>query len=265
MDSNLNELNPLSRWPGWTYFGRPTDLDVRNVLEACISKVPHQTEFDFFRAFDADAGLFLDVGANMGLTSLSLWLTNPSVEVLSLEPLPFLNPVLTRVCQMLPNRRCLEIGAGSTFRKATMHVPVVDGLMCTTWSTLEPETALAAKAAFWKQITGRDAIEVETFEVQLMDLDRLDLEPRFLKMNLEANGLAALSGMERTLEKASPILWLEHSSGSPAPEWLSARGYAPYHWSPAAGALQSWSPEMSFNIFYIKRIHEQDLLARGVL
>ena len=265
MESEVKELNPLSRWPGWTYFERPTDLDVRNVLEACISKVPYQAEFELFRAFDVEAGLFLDVGANMGLTSLALWLTNPSVEVLSLEPLPFLNPVLTRVCQMLPNRRCLEIGAGSTFRKATMHVPVVDGLMCTTWSTIDPETVLAAKAKFWKQITGRDAIEVETFDVQLIDLDQLDLEPRFVRMNLEATGVAALAGLKRTLEKASPILWLEHPARSPAPELLSALGYAPYHWSPTTGALQPWSPEMSFNIFYIKRNHEQDLKARGVL
>jgi hypothetical protein len=90
-----------SNWGGWTRLGRDPEQDYHNMLSTFSGKDVHEDDFLLFRAFDGEPGLFVDIGANMGFSAISLRNVNKTFNILSFEVVPFVAPVLELVAKDL--------------------------------------------------------------------------------------------------------------------------------------------------------------------
>lgn len=53
-----------------------------------LARRPHERDYELFRRLPVDDGLFLDVGANIGMSALSYRIVRPRAPVLSIEANP---------------------------------------------------------------------------------------------------------------------------------------------------------------------------------
>jgi FkbM family methyltransferase len=207
---------------------------------------PHEPDFAAFALFPERDGLFLDVGANLGNSALSFRVFNKRSPILSIEPNPFHERDLRFVKRLVRNFDYRLIAAGDTHGEATLHVPVYKGLALTgEASLLEPRTG-----PWWAEQQGVQAVEMRTLRVPVRPLDELELDPDFVKVDVEGAEEAVLRGLARTIERARPVLLLERSvSAAAVDELLRAAGYAPHVYD--AGRLQPFDGQRVTNVFYL--------------
>jgi FkbM family methyltransferase len=207
---------------------------------------PHEPDFAAFALFPDRDGLFLDVGANLGNSALSFRLFNKRSPILSIEPNPFHERDLRFVKRLIRNFDYSLFAAGETHGEATLHVPVYKGLALTgEASLLEPHAR-----PWWAEEQGVQAVETRTLRVPVRPLDELELDPDFVKVDVEGAEESVLRGLARTLERARPILLLERSGNAAAvDDLLRATGYTAHVYE--GGRLQPYDGRRVTNVFYL--------------
>lgn len=220
-------IGSQARWD-WLRSGR--------LLAGSWLRWPHDPEFHVFARWAHEDGLFVDVGANGGLAAMSFAVSNRRSPILSFEANATLEPSLARAQRVLGKRYRYELRAlGAERGELTFHVPMRGTLPITTRASLLPEAPEAYAAAL--RARGIRA-RVESFVVEVVPMDELALEPRFVKIDVEGAEYDVLRGMRSTLERYHPILFIERGSGLDAARTLLAeQGYALYGFTVQTGLL----------------------------
>ncbi len=96
--------------------------------------LPHDKSYYALRHFIAlrPNGLFLDVGANDGISALSFRYFDKDYRILSLEPNLLLETSLKKIKASDPHFDYLMAGAGSQPSQVQFHVPVYKGVVLHT-------------------------------------------------------------------------------------------------------------------------------------
>jgi len=86
--SEARRLQLIARLRSW--LSVPALYQGTRSLENIASShsAPHEPDFAFFERFSDESGLFLDVGANAGMSAVSFRIFNKCAPILSLEPNP---------------------------------------------------------------------------------------------------------------------------------------------------------------------------------
>jgi hypothetical protein len=117
--------------------------------------LPHDKSYYALRHFIAlrPNGLFLDVGANDGISVLSFRYFDKNYRILSLEPNRLLEPSLKKIEASDPHFDYVMAGAGSEPSQVRFHVLVYKGVVLhtSTSSSLE-HTRSALAASFGKSV-----------------------------------------------------------------------------------------------------------------
>jgi FkbM family methyltransferase len=246
MPSRLHKFaqNVLRRWP-WAY-----SRARRGYSRVCYRlRVPHEVEFKLFAALRGCDGLFADVGANTGQSARSLRIYNDTLDILSFEPNPLLEPDLAFTKRLLKSRfEYRMVGLGSETGQAMLAVPMLGTMPQSAWATADRAALETGRAKIEAWIGGRfDIVEAP---IEIVRFDSLDLHPVAAKIDVEGCESEVLKGMEETLRCDEPLLMLEHSEGADEIiAWLSERGYTIYLYDAAANRLRPELPRITTNYF----------------
>src|ERR1700682_402903 len=115
--------------------------------------LPHDQSYKAFRHFVAarPQGLFLDVGANDGISVLSFRKFSKQYRILGLEPNPALEPALKRIKAKDSLFDYKMVGAGATPVKLPFFVPVYKSVVLHTFtSSSQEQVRLSVGRSFGK-------------------------------------------------------------------------------------------------------------------
>lgn len=153
--------------------------------------------------------LVLDIGANRGLVVEALLQLTKGTRIVAFEPNPRLAAVLARCYRANRRVEVHPFGLGERSGTFSLWLPVYRGWSFDGLASLDPETARG-----WldgERLYGfrPELLRLEPLRCEVAPLDALDLDPAFIKLDVQGHELAVLEGGERTLRRARPTLLIE--------------------------------------------------------
>jgi FkbM family methyltransferase len=199
---------------------------------------PHDRDYGVFALFPRRDGVFLDVGANSGMSALSFRIYNQTMPVVSIEPNPFHEADLRFVRRLAKPLTYRMWAAGRDDDTMTLHVPVYRGVPLTTEASLLLEEVTGSESLRGRLGTRMDTqdFEVISCTVPVRPLDLLDLTPAFVKLDVQGFEHEALLGMQKTLSNSHPVLLIE-TPDERVRDWLADMGYKPFSYLPTENRL----------------------------
>ncbi len=171
--------------------------------------LPHDLSYFAFRHFMSDAeGLFLDVGANDGISALSIRRFNKTYNILSLEPNLAHEPALKKLKTRDPKFDYMMVGAGVEACTTSFFVPVYLGIaLHTITSGSRDQVITGLEKCFGKLVRARTKIIEITGDV--VKIDDLGIEPSIIKIDAEGFDFHILLGARETIQTSKPFIAIE--------------------------------------------------------
>jgi len=216
LGARVAELHPYTWKLAWTVVRRIPLL------------LPHDKSYNALRHFIAlkPNGLFLDIGANDGISALSFRRFDRSYRILSLEPNLFLEPALKKIKDRDPRFDYAMVGAGSKPSPVRFHVPVYRGVVLHTFTSSSLEhTRSALAASFGESVAATCNINV--VEGNIVRVDDLHVEPTIIKIDAEGFNYDVLVGAVETIERSRPfvVVEIEAAEAAEMKRFFEARRY----------------------------------------
>src|SRR5687767_14998132 len=211
----------------------------------------HEPDFHLFRRFDESRGLFVDVGANIGQSALSFRVANSTSPILSFEPNPEMEFGLRTVKRLLGDGFDYRMhGLGERTETKTLYVPFVRGTALSQFATFQSEGLedTPERRRMFQEATGVDGFDVVENKLHLVRFDELELDPEFVKIDVEGTEIDVLAGMEETLRRCRPLIMTE---GNAAQAQLEARGYRMCVHDPDSSRLKLATRAVALNFFFV--------------
>jgi FkbM family methyltransferase len=194
----LAELHPYSWKLAWEAVHRLPFL------------LPHDKSYNALKHFVAamPSGLFLDIGANDGISALSFRKFSKSYRILSLEPNTLLEPGLKRIKAIDPLFDYRMLGAGSAPARIAFFMPVYRGVLLHTFTSgSRDQVQHAIKKQFGAGVARHITIEAVNGEV--VRPDDLQLDPAIVKIDAEGFDYDILLGLAETISRSRPFIVIE--------------------------------------------------------
>lgn len=153
-------------------------------------------------------GLFLDVGANDGISALSFRHFDKNYWILSLEPNRLLEPSLKKIKARDPRFDYVMAGAGSKPSQVRFHVPVYGGVVLHTSTSSSLEHARSAlSSSFGKSVA--KAASINQIDGKIIRVDDLNVDPTIVKIDAEGLNYDVLLGATETIRRSRPFMVIE--------------------------------------------------------
>jgi FkbM family methyltransferase len=227
--------------------------------------LPLELEFHAFRVLPSTDRLFLDIGANDGISARSFRLFNKTTPILSIEANPCHERGLKRTKAALASFDYQIVAAGERRGQLVLHTPVVRGIALSAYAAMDRSEA-ERRVRHDMPGSARRLRFIETV-VPVIPIDDMALTPDFVKIDVEGFELEVLRGMVGTIERCRPIFMIErdpeHSAG--ITEILRPYGYRPYVFDRHAGAFRPYDGDESDNLFHLPPAQQRSLPIIGAM
>ena len=178
-------------------------------LNLYLKKV-HEEDFKAFSLICEDRPqLFLDIGATAGMSALSIFTLKPNAQVISFEPNPINHPYLERIADKIDKFRYNQIGLGDLEQTIEFYYPIYNGKAMTTLGSFKYENAKSWLNSKTVYFFDQKKLKIETIIVEVKTLDSFNLNPEFIKIDVEGFEYQVLLGGQETLKRYRPILLIE--------------------------------------------------------
>jgi FkbM family methyltransferase len=213
--------------------------------------LPLELEFHAFRVLPSTARLFLDIGANDGISARSFRLFNKTTPILSIEANPCHAAALERTKAALDRFDYKLMAAGARRGELVLHTPVYRGIALTAYAAMNRSEAEQRLRQDMPTSRGRLSF-IETV-VPVVPIDDLTLTPDFVKIDVEGFEIEVLRGMTATIERCKPVFMIEYDPGQAAgiADILRPFGYRPYVFDRQAGAFRPYDGDEVDNLFHL--------------
>jgi FkbM family methyltransferase len=216
-----------------------------------VARRPHDPDFAAFGHLPGES-LFLDVGASIGQSALSFRIFNRRAPILSLEPLPSHRDDLRFVRRIIRGHRFLIAGAAEKSCQATLYVPMLGAYELPAESSLSHRDALAVLKRLEAEGANPKRLHLNEVEVNLRRLDELNLDPAFIKIDVEGAELGVIKGLLGTLEASRPTIMIERSERiGELVEILAGLGYEPFVYDHEHGSFHDYVGQETLNVFFL--------------
>lgn len=175
--------------------------------------LPHDRAFYGFRHFARDPrGLILDVGANNGISSLSLNKILPGMPIHAIEANPLHIPALEWAKKRIGTFSYSIRGAGESRSSLTLYTPFFRSLPMHANTSSDKDYIHHALARILSPRALRH-VSYRQHDIDVIPIDEMALAPSIVKIDTEGFDFFVLKGMRQTLEKHRPVVMFEFSPG----------------------------------------------------
>jgi FkbM family methyltransferase len=201
--------------------------------------------------------LILDVGGNLGQSSMAMDRLFKSDQLIIFEP----NPTMAYQCKRLRFKNLKEfhvhqLGLGSKQSHLKLYTPSYKGVIFYGLASLSETQAIALfnSNSVWNFDSKK--LEVICIEIELRSLDSFKLLPSFMKIDVEGFELEVLDGALETIKISKPLILIECTeSHEKVRERLIPLGYKNYELD-----SHSWVSSRSIELNQVF-IHESQLVS----
>ena len=232
----LQVLRKLS----WTAQGsvpafKPVMEEMRTRYNRLRSR-PHDRDFEVLRMLDAHApGVYIDGGANRGQSIQAIRLFRPSATIIAFEANPRLAAMVAQRYSHDPAVKVVPAALGDQQGELDFFIPSYRGVEFDALASADRSAAMEwinGTRVFFFDPTKLAARRV-CCPVTTIDSEQLD--PIFIKLDLQGFEYQALHGAVETLLRCEPILMVEDYHGDPRLEPLAySLGYREYYYDGAS-------------------------------
>lgn len=187
----------------------------RAEVDILLEGDPEKEDMNFIRSYLKDKGQcnVLDIGANVGIFSLNLYMGNTEAIFHLFEPIPTTYKLLKKNAALnnVNDERYRPYNVGMSDKKGSFkfYVPA----SCEAASlVMNDDTFYRKKADEFGNYTGSE--EIDTVECKVDTVDEFVTENgidsiRFIKIDVEGNEKFVLEGAKETLKKHKPLVYCE--------------------------------------------------------
>jgi FkbM family methyltransferase len=178
-------------------------------------QAPHDEDFCVFSNFTNRKEVFLDIGANIGISAVSFRLFNREAKIISFEPSPWLKPAL----EWLKNEEGEKFdyfmyGAGNESVTLELYIPCLNNrpnfyLASFVVDRFGPATEAIQDMRKLLKAQPQDVYTVCKIPVQIKPIDDFGLNPSLVKIDAETFEYQVLQGMQDTISRCRPLIMLE--------------------------------------------------------
>ena len=173
--------------------------------------LPHdKSYYGFVHLAHEGDGLFLDVGANDGISAIGFRHVHSDYRILSIEPNLCHEAHLKNLKRRLNRFDYLLVGAGRERQKMVLYIPVYNSVPIYTAASLNKEYVLRTMNEQHISFGDKNIVTVE-HTVDIIPLDELNLNPDIVKIDTEGYDYEVLAGMKATIQRCRPVMLIEYS------------------------------------------------------
>jgi len=207
--------------------------------------LPHDPDYHALRHFfqNDDEKVFLDIGANVGLSALSFRRLNRNMKIVSIEPNPIHTESLSKIKKNDLAFDYKMVAAGDKRGEMELYVPSVGSVVLHTIAALSYDDVrkgcdmvLAPRY--------RTRVKIKSYKVSILTIDEMEIAPQIIKIDAEGAEEKVLIGAEKTIQKHRPYLMVENN---------------PWYFKNSQNILSKWG----YELFHYDQ--KQDRLTREVL
>ena len=188
---------------------------------------PHERDFRALALLNfSSPPLLVDVGGNVGQSVMSLYTIFPNARVISFEPNPTVFRKLQRLTRKFPQLTVIPNGLSNETGEAELFIPSYNGNALSGLASFDYESAKGWLSR--ERIAGFDPnkLTVASERVSLARLDDWELEPDFIKIDVQGLEYKVLAGGLETIRKYRPVIMAETTQyGSDAHRIVQPFGY----------------------------------------
>jgi FkbM family methyltransferase len=173
--------------------------------------IPFEKDFHALSLFpDFDEALFLDIGANRGFSADAILMKTNNSRIELFEPNPLLWEKLMRLYGDNKRITIHSFGIGDKTAESILYIPYYK-----KWMFDELASFDKVKAKEWLRLNGRILFYKERYlslrelKCKIKQLDELELQPFFIKLDIQGYEFQALKGGKQTISAYEPILLVE--------------------------------------------------------
>jgi FkbM family methyltransferase len=180
-----------------------------SVLHHLKPLLPHDISYKGVKLLGLTSSkLILDVGANDGISALSFRKLLPDSPILSIEVSPRHENSLRRLKLRMKKFDYAIVGAGGESSKETLFTPAYRGILLHTFAGMdELRVRTALTESYGERISARCTMLNDTISIE--PLDSLNVDPEFIKIDVEGMAIGVLRGLRETIERCRPKLMVE--------------------------------------------------------
>lgn len=195
-----------------------------------FSRTPHEADFKAMAHLKPTHGQqLIDIGANRGeaITSMQIIVGN-TYPIVGFEPNAVIFRKLKEYLARYENVKLHQVGLGNNTDAAPLYVPfyrhwVFDGLASFHY---ENAKNWLKGRLFWYR---ERFLQIKKTPCLVKTLDQYDLQPFFIKIDVQGYEMEVLQGSQETIEKNRPVLLVE-SIDQACLKFLSTLGYRPFYY-----------------------------------
>ena len=213
--------------------------------------LPHEKDyFGLKLLLDDGDGLFLDIGANDGVSALSFRKINAHYAILSLEPNPLHRKSLERVKSKIERFEFRLCAAGEAAGSATLKLPTYKGIPNHSGASCAPGQQTVFEAEFSPEMARKFKYVSQT--VPVIRVDDLHVSPTVVKIDAEGYDLKIIHGMEETIRRCRPILMVENNPSNidPIRAFFGDLDYEVREYDYQTDSLIPYSGRRTRNVFF---------------
>lgn len=217
--------------------------------------MPYRPPYRGIRAFHVKEPLFVDIGANRGLSISTLRTMKPDARIVGFEPNYTLVEQVRAFFKDDPNIRVEACGLGDSLRELTLYLPVYRGYRFDSLASVHEGHARNWLNADRLSCFDPSKLVIEEMRVQIRTLDEFDLAPFLVKIYAQGYEREVLEGARKTIEKHQPVVLVPQQQPA-ADALLRAFGYRRYSW---IGNRFVAEADSGYVVYYLTSAHIREL------
>lgn len=184
---------------------------VRRRIALLDFMLPHDEAFFGLAKFGDGEGLFLDIGANDGVSARSYRKLIKNRPILSIEANPLHVASLTKTREKIEAFEFKVMGADKSFGEVILYTPIFKNIALTNYASVDEEAARANLSTHMRIRDIGNRVTFERTEVETKPIDSLDIAPEIVKIDVEGYEANVIEGMQETIRRCLPVIMLEYN------------------------------------------------------
>jgi len=234
----------------------------RFIVNALFSKYIYETDFKILKIlnknyyFDNPKRPIIDIGANDGISYRIIRNFLRKNLIISFEPLKINFKKLKILKNKDKNYKIYNCGLSNVnIKKRKIHIPYFKKYSLSFFAGIDKVSVISKLKISLHIKNLLKKINFKSEIIKLKKLDDFNLNPSFIKIDVEGHEYETIMGGLKTIKKNKPILLIEYNrnTNKKINKILKKNNYTSYYYDNKINSIKLHNKEEIFNIIYIPK------------